>query len=144
MGDIVQERVEIERPERFEQLRRIMVVDDNVDAAESLAMLLELMDYEARVAFSGADALAVAEEFRPEVVFLDIGLPGMNGYEVAAELRRRGFTNAYLVALTGWGADDDRRRAQEAGFNLHLTKPVEAEQVEELLKKACKTARSNA
>jgi CheY-like chemotaxis protein len=92
------------------------------------------MEYPTRVAFSGSEALTVAQEFRPDVVFLDIGLPGMNGYEVAREMRTRGFNTTYIVALTGWGADDDRRRAQEAGFNQYITKPVEADQVEGLLK----------
>jgi PAS domain S-box-containing protein len=113
---------------------RVLVVDDNVDAAESLAMLLELAGHTTRIAHDGRQALQAAEEFRPEVVFLDIGLPHMNGYEVAQAMRRMpDLQGATLVALTGWGAEADRARAKEAGFDHHLTKPTEPTAVEELL-----------
>ena len=129
------------RPEGAPQLMedaamnlRVLVVDDNVDAADSLAMLLELAGHTTRIAHDGRQALQVAEEFRPEVVFLDIGLPHMNGYEVAQAMRRMpGLQGATLVALTGWGAEADRARAKEAGFDHHLTKPTEPTAVEELL-----------
>ncbi|HEX4611177.1 MAG TPA: ATP-binding protein, partial [Urbifossiella sp.] len=113
--------------------RRVLVVDDNVDAAESLATLLGLLGHETAVAHTGPDAIGQAAGLRPEVVFLDIGLPGMNGYEVAAALRAGGTCpGAVFVALTGWGAEEDRRRSKEAGFDLHLTKPVEPRHLEAL------------
>jgi CheY-like chemotaxis protein len=106
--------------------RRVLVVDDNQDAADSLALLLRLAGQDVRVAYDGHVALAVVAEFRPALAFLDIGMPGMDGYELADRLRRvadlRGLT---LVALTGWGQEEDRRRSRAAGFDLHLTKPVE-------------------
>jgi signal transduction histidine kinase/ActR/RegA family two-component response regulator len=106
--------------------RRILVVDDNVDAAESLKMLLVLEGHEVRLAHDGLAALRVSDDFRPEVVLLDIGLPRMDGYQVARHLRERPASDlVLLVALTGYGQDDDRRRSQEAGFNAHLVKPVD-------------------
>jgi CheY-like chemotaxis protein len=114
--------------------RRILVVDDNVDAAESLAMFLELAGHRTRTAHSGPAALALAVDFRPEVAFLDIGLPGMNGYEVAAQLRRQlSPAPAVLVAVTGWGTAEDKHRATAAGFDLHLTKPVDLSSIETVL-----------
>jgi PAS domain S-box-containing protein len=113
---------------------RVLVVDDNVDAAESLAALLELDGHDTRVAHDGDEALAKAREFRPEIVFLDIGMPGKDGYEVARELRRDPHhRDTTLVALTGWGAQDDRARTKSAGFDHHLTKPAELPAVEALL-----------
>jgi CheY-like chemotaxis protein len=110
---------------------RILVVDDNADAAISLAMLLELEGHETRVAHSGADALAVMAEFSPNYVFLDIGLPDLSGYEVARRVRAMtGLkTVARLIALTGWGSDEDRRQAAAAGFDAHLVKPVDPAQL---------------
>ena len=105
--------------------RRILVVDDNTDAAESLSMLLDLEGHSTRVAHDGASALAVAAEFKPDAVFLDIGMPGMNGYEAARRLRAANGTAIRLIALTGWGAEEDRRLASEAGFDHHLVKPVD-------------------
>ncbi len=114
--------------------RRILVVDDNVDGAESLAMLLQLTGHETRIVHNGPDTLAAALEFGPDLVFLDIGLPGMNGYEVARCLRGNpGTEKAMLVALTGWGSDEDRRRAHEAGFDAHLAKPVDPSAVREIV-----------
>ncbi|HSV36993.1 MAG TPA: response regulator [Ramlibacter sp.] len=113
---------------------RVLVVDDNTDAAESLATLLELGGHATRVANSGDEALRTAHEFRPEVVFLDIGMPGKDGYQVARELRQSVDTcHAMLVALTGWGAKDDRARSREAGFDHHLTKPAGLAAVDALL-----------
>ena len=98
------------------------------------AALLELSGYEVRTAFDGRAALAVAAEFNPDAVLLDIGMPGMDGYEVACRLRGDERTRkAILVALTGWGHDDDRRRAHEAGFDHHLVKPVEPDDLHTLL-----------
>lgn len=106
--------------------RRILVVDDNIDAANSLAKLLNrLYGQETRVAFDGPSALAVTTSFRPHLLLLDIGMPGMDGYEVARRLRERSETKGLLlVALTGWGQETDRQRSREAGFDQHLVKPV--------------------
>lgn len=114
--------------------RKVLIVDDNVDAAESLSMLAKLMGHSAEVASSGHEALQKMEWFHPEVVFLDIGLPGMNGFEVAKAIK--GCHDApipYVVALTGWGSEETRREAHAAGFDEHLTKPIEIERVERIL-----------
>jgi PAS domain S-box-containing protein len=113
---------------------RLLVVDDNRDAAVSLAMLLRLQGHEVRVAHDGPSALALAESFRPALVFLDLGMPGMDGCEVARRLRRRpGLEKVVLAALTGWGQQEDRRRTAAAGFDRHLVKPPEPGALEELL-----------
>lgn len=114
--------------------RRILVVDDNVDGAESLATLLDYSGHETRVCHSGPDALAAAREFAPEVALLDIGLPGLDGYEVARRLRADPATaGIVLVALTGWGSDDDKRKSKDAGFDFHLTKPAGVKAVQDVL-----------
>ncbi len=114
--------------------RRILVVDDNVDAAESLALLLQMEGHEVRTMHDGPSALDTAASFRPEVIFLDIGLPRMDGYEVARRLRGQvGLKQTVLVALTGYGQDEDRRRAETAGFNAHLIKPADPAELHELL-----------
>jgi CheY-like chemotaxis protein len=114
--------------------RRLLVVDDNVDAADSLAVLLRLQGHEVRVAHNGPTALEIARDYRPQMVFLDIGMPVMDGYEVARRLRHMpGLANVRLAALTGWGQQADRRRTAEAGFNHHLVKPVEPRALDELL-----------
>ena len=124
-----------EPAENVVSLQRVLVVDDNVDGAESLAMLLQLFGHETRTVHTGPDALTAVRDFLPDVVFLDIGLPGMNGYEVAKRLRQdAGLVTPMLVALTGWGSEDDRRRAREAGFDGHLTKPVDPATVREILR----------
>jgi len=113
---------------------RILVVDDNKDSADSLGELLELKGNEVRTANDGLEAVKIAEAFRPELVLLDIGLPKLNGYEVAGRIRQQPWgRDVILVALTGWGQDEDRRRSQEAGFNLHVVKPVELPALEQLL-----------
>jgi PAS domain S-box-containing protein len=113
---------------------RILVVDDNKDAADSLAMLLRVDGNDIRTAYDGAEALEVAEVFHPEVVLLDIGLPKLNGYDVARRMRQQPWGHsATLVALTGWGKDEDRRLSQDAGFNAHLVKPVDLAVLEALL-----------
>ncbi len=105
--------------------RRVLVVDDNRDSADSLALLLSLQGHELRCAHSGAEALEVASEFRPHVVLLDIGMPHMNGYEVARRIRAQtGGPEITLVAVTGWGQIEDKRRASEAGFDQHFVKPI--------------------
>jgi len=114
--------------------RRILVVDDNEDAAEMLATVLDLHGYETRVAKDGPTALTVAKEFSPEVAFLDIGLPGMSGHELARAMRSDpALSGTVLIALTGWGGQEDKRRTQEAGFNHHLTKPIDVAAVEAIL-----------
>ena len=114
--------------------RRILVVDDNVDAAETLAMLLDLSGHDVRSAFTGEEGLEMALSFLPDVVFLDIGLPGMNGYEVARRLLADPATAASkLIALTGWGTEEDIRKSKMAGFYVHLTKPVDPDAVEAIL-----------
>ncbi|NML15670.1 PAS domain S-box protein [Azohydromonas caseinilytica] len=113
--------------------RRVMVVDDNADAAESLALLLELQGHEVRTAHDGPGAVALACEYRPELAIVDIGLPGFSGYEVARRIRAQdGGSALLLVALTGWGQAQDRQAALDAGFDRHLTKPVAPEQLDEL------------
>lgn len=105
--------------------RRLLVVDDNKDAAESMSMLLEMWGHEVVFAYDGPSALETAEQWQPEAVFLDIGLPGMDGYEVAERLRAlpQG-RDAVLIAITGYGQDDDRLRSRRAGIDHHLVKPV--------------------
>jgi CheY-like chemotaxis protein len=107
-----------------------MIVDDNVDAATTLAEVLHLLGAQTTVARDGAQALALAHAGPlPEVVLLDIGLPGMDGYEIAREWRRRFGSGTQLVALTGYGSAEDRRRTAQAGFDAHLVKPVAIDQL---------------
>jgi PAS domain S-box-containing protein len=114
--------------------RRVLVVDDNHDAADSLAALLRLERHDVRVAYSGADALKAAAAAAPEVVFLDIGMPGMDGYETVRQLRALpGMGAARMIALTGWGQEKDRRLSAEAGFDGHLVKPADALAIQKLL-----------
>jgi PAS domain S-box-containing protein len=116
--------------------RRILVVDDNIDAADSLALLLQMMGHDTRVAYDGLAALEAARSYRPHMVLLDIGLPGMNGYEVARRLRAQPeLQDMQLIAVTGWGQEEARQRADEAGFDHHLTKPIELTTLEKLLEK---------
>jgi len=115
----------------------VLVVDDNTDAAESLGVLLDIEGHAAHIAHTGAEALQVAQSQALDVVFLDIGLPDMTGYDVARRLRMLpSMQNTMLVALTGWGTQDDRQRTRDAGFDRHLTKPAELPAVEELLRAA--------
>jgi PAS domain S-box-containing protein len=113
--------------------RRILVVDDNVDAARSLGVLLKLRGHDVALAFSGEEALAAIQERVPEIVFLDIGMPGMDGIQVARRLREGFSTSLWLVALTGWGTEQDRQKSRAAGFDRHLTKPVDLAAVEAVL-----------
>ena len=114
--------------------RRVLVVDDNRDSAASLAMLLELAGNETYTAHDGLEAVQAAESFRPDVVLLDIGLPKLNGRDAARRIREQPWgTNMVLVALTGWGQDEDRRRSKEAGFDYHLVKPVNYADLNKLL-----------
>jgi CheY-like chemotaxis protein/two-component sensor histidine kinase len=123
-----------DRPQHSASGRRLLVVDDNRDAADSLAMLLRLLGHEARVAHSGAAALELIDSYRPEMIFLDIGMPEMDGYEVARRVQQMpGMRGTRLAALTGWGQQDARQRTAQAGFDHHLVKPVEPAALEELL-----------
>lgn len=119
------------QPEASSPRYRILIADDNVDAAESLAMLLELHGHETRAANSGKEALRVAEEFKPHAAVLDIGMPDINGYEVARRIRETSWgSRMSLFAATGWGQEKDKQLAREAGFDAHLTKPLDALQLE--------------
>lgn len=119
---------------------RILVVDDNKDSGDSLAMVLRLKGNEIRTAYDGLEALEIAETFQPELVLLDIGLPKLNGYDVARRIRQQPWgRDMFLVALTGWGQDEDRRQSREAGFNLHLVKPVGISTLETLLNESYTT-----
>jgi PAS domain S-box-containing protein len=113
--------------------RRILVVDDNRDAADSLAMLLSFLGAEVETANDGPGAIAAFERVRPAAVLLDLGMPGMDGYEVARSLRAAGADGVPIIALTGWGQDEDRRRAREAGFDHHLIKPADMGALQALL-----------
>ena len=113
---------------------RILVVDDNLDAAESLAMLLAAEGHETRTANDGLEALDVAPPFEPDAILIDIGMPKMSGYEVCRRIRKQAWSkNTVVIALTGWGQDEDKRRTREAGFDFHLIKPVLPEALEKLL-----------
>ncbi len=113
---------------------RVLIVEDIKDVADALADLLQLLGHQCRVVHDGAAAIGAAVDQHPDLVLLDIGLPAMDGYEVARRLRQRiELSTTRLVAMTGYGAEDDRRRAREAGFDLHLTKPVDLEELERLL-----------
>jgi signal transduction histidine kinase/DNA-binding response OmpR family regulator len=114
---------------------RILVVDDNLDAAEMLAALIEELGHEARTALDGPAALRMTEEWPPDLVFLDIGLPGMDGYEVARQLKRREHAHALLVALTGYGQESDRRKSFEAGFDQHIVKPPQFATIEAIIER---------
>jgi len=114
-------------------VRRILIIDDNQDAADSLGRLMELQGHQVRTTYEGAAGLRTAEEFRPEIILLDIGLPGMSGYDVAAGLRQRLGRKPFLVALTGYGSGDVRQRCWEAGFDAHLVKPAELDDLDELV-----------
>jgi CheY-like chemotaxis protein len=115
---------------------RILVVEDLKDSAETLALMLRLSGYEVTVAPDGPTALRAAEQEQPDVILLDIGLPGMSGHEVAKRLKEKTAGKpAFLIAVTGLGRGEDRQRSKEAGIDIHLVKPVEPEQLEHLLKK---------
>ena len=113
--------------------RRVLVVDDNADAAESLAEALRMLGHEADVAYDGPSALAKLESSRPDVVLCDIGLPGMSGYKVAKSVRGTGYPGVRLIALSGYAQAEDVRRAIEAGFDAHVAKPLDPEELARLL-----------
>jgi len=113
--------------------RRVLVVDDNLDSAETMAEMLKLWGHDVRTAHDGPGALEAARAHQPDAVLLDLGLPVMDGYETARRLRQEGLAGKLLIAVTGFGGAEDRRRAAEAGFDTHLTKPVSPEALRALL-----------
>jgi CheY-like chemotaxis protein len=122
------------QPQGGSARRKILVVDDNRDSAMSLSLLLELDGHDVRRAYDGIEAIEIAEDFRPEVTLLDIGMPRLDGYGAARELRRRDWgKDSLLVALTGWGQQEDKRRAHEAGFDHHMVNPVDPDALRRLL-----------
>jgi CheY-like chemotaxis protein len=113
---------------------RLLVVDDNPDVADSLAALLEDAGHQTRTEYGGAAGIRAAEEFAPDVVFCDIGMPGTDGHELASQLSSRPhLASTLLVAVTGWGGEERQRRTRAAGFHVHLTKPVDPDAVEAVL-----------
>jgi len=113
---------------------RILIVDDNQDGADSLAMVLKMMGNDARTAYDGKEGVELAEEFRPEVVLFDIGMPKLNGYEACRLIRKQPWGRKVIViAVTGWGQDDDRQRSHDAGFDHHMVKPVDPQAVMKML-----------
>jgi DNA-binding response OmpR family regulator len=112
---------------------RVLVADDNRDAADTLCRVLSLYGYEVRAAYDGNTALEICESFQPQAAVLDLGMPLRSGYDVARELRARRGDGMRLIALTGWGGEGDARRAREAGFDHHLTKPADPAALSELL-----------
>jgi PAS domain S-box-containing protein len=126
--------VEKERPASVLPRRQVLVVDDNRDAAQSLGMLLSVLGADVKVAFSGPEALKAIAAHRPDVVLLDIGMPGMDGHEVARQIRLQAeLAQVTLIALTGWGQEEDRRKSESAGFDFHLTKPADMSALQALL-----------
>jgi signal transduction histidine kinase/ActR/RegA family two-component response regulator len=116
--------------------RRVLVVDDNIDSAQTLAMVLDVMGHETRLANDGAEAVRLAQEFQPDVVLLDIGMPKLNGYEACRQIRAQVWAkDVRMVAVTGWGQDEDRRRSKDAGFDMHLVKPLDPLVVERLMRR---------
>ena len=112
---------------------KVVIADDNRDAADALAILMELDGHEVTVLPDGATALRAIEKGRPDVVVLDIGMPELDGYEVARRVRERRSTSVALIAVTGWGKDEDKARAFIAGFDHHLLKPVDPDELSSLL-----------
>ena len=117
-----------------ETRQRVLLVDDSPDSTEPLSLLLQAKGHETRVAVEGTQAITVADDFHPHCVVLDLGLPGMDGYEIARRLRERPYgAKLTLVALTGWAGKDVRVKAAEAGFDYHLVKPVNWEELENIV-----------
>ena len=113
--------------------QRVLVVDDNQDAADGLVKLIESFGYEAKAVYSGEAAIAEMPSFHPDMALVDIGMPGLNGYETVSQIRERGNVRLIVVAVTGWAGEDVKRRANECGFNLHVAKPMTLEKLQELL-----------
>jgi CheY-like chemotaxis protein len=131
---VVTEELEPDRDDRICQSTRILVVDDNTDSADTLANLLRLAGHEVEVAYDGPTGLTAAQSFEPSVVVLDIGLPGMDGLVLAERIRQQqALKDALLIAVTGYGQLDDQTKSRKAGFDFHLTKPVELAALQSLL-----------
>jgi CheY-like chemotaxis protein len=113
--------------------RRVLIADDNADTAEMMQVMLSFKGHDVRVARDGVEAVEIAGAFAPHIAFLDIGMPRMDGYEAARQIRQMAGRRIVLVALTGWGQDEDKRRSREAGFDQHLTKPPEPDVVDRLI-----------
>jgi CheY-like chemotaxis protein/anti-sigma regulatory factor (Ser/Thr protein kinase) len=129
-----QSSLETQTNEHATEARRILVADDNEDSADSLSMMLEMLGHEVSLAHDGIEALEAAKRSKPELIFMDLGMPRMNGYDAAREIRNASECNGVvLVALTGWGQEEDRRRSYEAGFDHHIVKPIDFAIVEKLL-----------
>jgi CheY-like chemotaxis protein len=114
----------------------VLVAEDIPDAAEMMRLMIQCMGHEVRVAADGVEAVAIAEEFNPHIALLDIGMPRMDGYEAARRIRTALGQRVLLVALTGWGQEEDQRRAHDAGFDRHVTKPAEPALLESLIASA--------
>ena len=123
--------------------RRVLVVDDNEDAADSLAMLLSAHGDAVRIAYDGEQAIELESAFAPDVVLLDIGLPKLSGYDVARHIRAARGPDPLIVAITGWGQQEDRDRARQAGFDHHFTKPVDLDRLMELVDRERPRARGD-
>jgi CheY-like chemotaxis protein len=131
--DVVEE-LQATPAEEKEDMKKILVVDDNVDGAMSLKLYLELLGHEVRVAHTGHEAISQVSKEMPALIFLDIGLPGMSGYEVAHKIRELPHGRRPIIAaVTGWGTEEDKRKSLEAGCNVHLTKPIDLAEAEKLL-----------
>jgi PAS domain S-box-containing protein len=131
---VVQPQSEEEERTGVSGRRRVLVVDDNRDAATSLAIMLRLMGNESKMAHDGLEALEMAAAFRPDLILLDIGMPKLNGYDTARQIRQQAWgKHVALVALTGWGQEEDRRKSREAGFDSHMVKPIQLQDLEKLL-----------
>jgi CheY-like chemotaxis protein len=111
----------------------VLIAEDNLDAAEMMRVMLSFSGHDVKVATDGVQAVAIAETTKPDIAFIDIGMPRMDGYEAARRIRRVLGGRIVLVALTGWGQEQDKDRAREAGFDHHLTKPAEPEMLERLI-----------
>lgn len=113
---------------------RIVVADDNVDTAHSLSLLFEALGHETKIAHNGVQALGIAHEFQPDAMVIDIGMPGLDGHDLARRIRTEPWgKEVLLIAASGWGQEEDKEKSREAGFNLHLVKPVELEMLKGLL-----------
>lgn len=113
---------------------KILIIDDNEPSAKTLGWMMELIGHDARLAFDGSAGIEAAKEYKPDVVLLDIGLPIINGYEACSIMRKDAmFSNTIFIAQTGWGQEEHRQRSKEAGFDFHLVKPIQLEQLRELL-----------
>jgi CheY-like chemotaxis protein len=114
---------------------RLLVADDNADSVTTLSLMLEAMGHEVRTAHDGVQTVEMAESFRPDAILMDIGMPGLNGFDACARIRARPWaSDVFIVALTGWGQDEDKNRSRAAGFDRHLVKPVEPATLEHMIR----------